>query len=134
MTQLWGDGAPTPVGIGAKALPSTASRSGTMRCTCNDRARTGGLTQDDAGRVTGSVPLGDPGLDTPLATLEVDGAHNLTTGMITVAPLPWVEPDPSTQNFGVTRAWDPAPGAWGGDVWTDVAACPPGTWSVEVHR
>ena len=132
LTRQSGDGAPTPVGDGAKALPATATLSGTMRCTGSDRELTGSLTHDGAGRVTGSVTLGNPGLDTPLGTFGVDGAHNPTTGAITVAPLPWVEPDHSTKNFGVTGAWDPATGAWDGDVWTDVAACPPGTWAVVV--
>jgi hypothetical protein len=132
LNKLSGDGAPTPVGDGSKALPATATLSGTTRCTASERELAGSLTHDGAGRVTATFTLGDPGLDTPLGTFEVDGAHNPTTGMIKVAPLLWVEPDHSTKNFGVTGAWDPATGAWGGHVWTDVAACPPGTWAVVV--
>ena len=124
LTRLSGDGAPTPVGDGARALPATATLSGSMRCTGAERELSGSLTHDGEGRVTGSITLGDPGLDTPLGTFGGQAPPLAARGR--VAPQPWVEPDHSTKNFGVTGAWDPGTGAWGGDVWTDVAACPPG--------
>ena len=132
LSRLTGDGAPTPVGDGGRALPATATLSGSMRCAGAERQLSGSLAHDGAGRVTGTITLGDPGLDTPLGTFGVDGAHNPTTGAITVAPQPWVAPDHSTKNFLVSGAWDPDTGAWAGDVLTDVAACPPSTWNAVV--
>ncbi len=111
LTLASGGGAPSPVGDGARALPDSVTIAGQMRCTGDPRDVTGTLSHDGAGRVTGTLTLGNPGLDAPLGTFPVDGAHNPTTGAITLAPQPWSDPPPATLNFLVSGTWDPSDGA-----------------------
>lgn len=133
LTKTSGDGAATQLGDRANALATgTQSFSGTTQCTSSVRDVEGTLTYDGQGGVTGSITLGDPGLDNPLGTFPVDGAHNASTGAIMVAPQPWDAPAPSNVNFMVFGVLDGGTGAWDGDMLTNTDACSRDTWHVTV--
>lgn len=132
LTLVKGEGEPSSVGDQARALASSQTYTGTMQCTGDPREVEGILEHDGQGGVTGTMTVGDPELDSPLGTFALDGAHNPTTGGITVAPLEWEEPAPSILTFMVSGSWNPETGAWTGDQLTNTAACPAGTWEATI--
>ncbi len=128
-----GEGDPTPVGDEGQSLAvGTSTFAGTMQCSGAVRDTEGTLSYDGEGGVTGSLTVGDPGVDTPLGSFPFDGVHNPTTGTITIAPQPWDEPAPAPVNFMISGTYDAGAGTWTGDQLTNVAACPPATWDVAV--
>lgn len=116
---------------GAELAAGDQSFSGSMSCTGASRDVVGTLSYDGTGAVTGSMTIGDPGIDNPLGSFAFDGAHNPSTGTITLAPQPWEDPAPTTFTFMVSGVHD-ASGSWTGDLLTNVGACPPGTWAMTV--
>lgn len=132
LTLVTGDGEPSAVGDRARALASSQTFAGTMQCTGDPRDVEGVLEHDGQGGIIGSMTVGDPGLDSPLGTFSLEGAHNPTTGGITVAPGVWEAPAPDILTFMISGTWDPASGAWTGDQLTNTAACPLGTWSTTI--
>lgn len=129
-----GDGAPTRVGDGGRALgKGSRSFAGTLQCTGAVRDVAGAFDYDGQGGMVGTMTIGDTTVDNPLGAFEFTGVHNSTTGGITLVPGLWQDPDHNTLTFFIDGTYDPGSGAFTGDQRTQINACPPGTWNVVVE-
>lgn len=97
--------------------------SGQLQCTGPERETAGELVYDGAGGLTGTLTVGDPGLDTPIGAFAITGVHNPSTGGITLVP----------GTFYSDGTYDPSTGSFNGDQWTNLAACPAGTWKTTIQ-
>ena len=130
-----GDGAATQEGDRAQALSAGShTLTGTGQCTGPVRDTSGTLEYDGKGHVTGTVALGDTGLDMPLGTFAVTGVHNPSTGGLTLVPGLWINPAGSEPlTFFIDGSYDASSGAFEGDQRTNVNACPLGTWKATIQ-
>lgn len=130
-----GPGEPTVVGDQAASLANGSQTfTGQLQCTGPVREVEGELVYDGQGGVSGSLTLGDPGLDTPLGTFAIDGVHNPSTGGITLVPGLW-EPNTthSVLTFFIDGTYDPDTGEFDGDQRTNTAVCPPDQWQTSIE-
>lgn len=107
--------------------------SGQLQCTGPVRETAGELVYDGAGGLTGSLTVGDPGLDNPIGAFTITGVHNPSTGGITLVPGLWIDDQGTVLTFYVDGTFDPETGSFTGDQWTQIAACPTGTWNTTIQ-
>jgi len=134
LTLVDGPGAATIRGDESESLVvGTQKFSGQIQCTGPVRETAGELVYDGAGGVTGTVTIGDPGLDTPLGAFAFTGVHNPSTGGITLVPGLWLDDQGTVLTFYVDGTYSPGTGSFTGDLGTHTAACPPGTWKSTIE-
>lgn len=104
-----------------------------MQCTGPVRETEGELIYDGAGGLTGTLTVGDPGLDTPIGAFRITGVHNPGTGGITLVPGLWIDDQGMSLAFYIDGTYDPNTGSFNGDQWTNTAACPQGTWKTTIQ-
>lgn len=134
LTLVDGPGAATKPGDEAKSLVTGSQTfTGTLQCTGAVRETTGELIYDGAGGLTGTLTIGDPGLDAPVGTFTITGVHNPSTGGITLVPGLWIDDQGAVLAFYIDGTYDPGTGSFNGDQWTNTAACPTGTWKTTIQ-
>ena len=127
-----GDGSPTTSGAGALGLPTGEARafSGTMQCTGAQREVEGEMTYDGEGGISGTLTFGNTTLAEQAITFRYTGAHNPSTGGITLVPGLYEDTDHTFVSFFVEGAYDPSGDAFTGEVRQNVGSCPEGLWQV----
>lgn len=134
LTLVDGPGEPTSRGDQSKSLKAGSQKfSGQLQCTGPVRETEGELIYDGAGGLTGTLTVGDPGLDTPIGAFAITGVHNPSTGGITLVPGLWIDDQGTNLTFYIDGTYDPSTGSFDGDQWTNLAACPTGTWKTTIQ-
>lgn len=134
LTRVDGAGEATIRGDEAKSLVvGSQTFAGTLQCTGDVRETQAELIYDGAGGLTGSLTVGDPGLDTPIGAFTITGVHNPSTGGITLVPGLWIDDQGAVLAFYIDGTFDPGTGSFTGDQWTNTAACPTGTWKTTLQ-
>jgi len=134
LTLVDGPGPATIPGDESKSLVVGSQKfSGQAQCTGPVRETDGELVYDGAGGITGTLTVGDPGLDKPLGTFAITGVHNPSTGGITLVPGLWTFDLGVTGNFYVDGTYDKSTSSFNGDQWTATATCPQGTWKTTIQ-
>lgn len=134
LTLVDGPGAPTLRGDESRSLVVGSQKvSGQLQCTGPVRETAGELVYDGAGGLTGTLTVGDPGLDTPIGAFTITGVHNPSTGGITLVPGLWIDDQGTVLTFYIDGTYDPDTGSFAGDQWTNLASCPTGTWKTTIQ-
>lgn len=134
LTLVDGPGEATSRGDEARSLVVGSQKfSGQLQCTGPVRETEGELVYDGAGGLTGTLTVGDPGLDTPIGAFAITGVHNPSTGGITLVPGLWIDDQGTSLAFYIDGTFDPKTGSFNGDQWTNTAACPTGTWKTTIQ-
>lgn len=134
LTLVDGPGAATIRGDESRSLVAGSQKfSGQTQCTGPVRETEVELIYDGAGGLTGTLTVGDPGLDTPIGAFAITGVHNPSTGGITLVPGLWIDDQGTSLAFYIDGTYDPMTGAFNGDQWTNTAACPTGTWKTTLQ-
>lgn len=134
LTLVDGPGEATIRGDEAKSLVVGSQKfSGQLQCTGPVRETEGELIYDGAGGLTGTLRVGDPGIDTPIGAFTITGVHNPSTGGITLVPGLWIDDQGMSLAFYIDGTYDPGTGSFNGDQWTNLAACPTGTWKTTIQ-
>ena len=134
LTLVDGPGTATVRGDESKSLVVGSQKfSGQLQCTGPVRETGGELIYDGAGGLTGTLTVGDPGLDTPIGSFSITGVHNPSTGGITLVPGLWINDQGTVLTFYIDGTYDPMTGSFNGDQWTNTAACPLGTWKTTIQ-
>lgn len=134
LTLVDGPGEATIRGDESRSLVVGSNKfSGQFQCTGPVRETEGELVYDGAGGLTGTLTVGDPGLDTPIGAFAITGVHNPSTGGITLVPGLWIDDQGTVLAFYIDGTYDPGTGSFNGDQWTNLAACPLGTWKTTIE-
>ena len=134
LTLVDGPGEATIRGDESRSLVVGSQKfSGQFQCTGPVRETAGELVYDGAGGLTGTLAVGDPGLDTPIGTFTITGVHNPSTGGITLVPGLWIDDQGTLLAFYIDGTFDPMTGSFTGDQWTNTAVCPKGLWKTTIE-
>lgn len=134
LTLVDGPGEATSRGDEARSLAVGSQKfSGQLQCSGPVRETEGELVYDGAGGLTGTLTVGDPGLDTPIGAFAITGVHNPSTGGITLVPGLWIDDQGTVLTFYIDGTFDPMTGSFNGDQRTNIAACPTGTWKTSIQ-
>lgn len=134
LTLVDGPGEATSRGDESRSLVVGSQKfSGQLQCTGPVRETEVELVYDGAGGLTGTLTVGDPGLATPIGAFAITGVHNPSTGGITLVPGLWIDDQGTSLAFYIDGTYDPSTGSFNGDQWTNIAACPTGTWKTTIQ-